>query len=329
MTEMNRRRIAGLAFGASMVLATGSAMPDAAVAQAWPERPVMLTLPYPAGGTNDTEARIVGEPLSAKLGQPIIIQSKPGATGGIASDFVARSQPDGYTLLFASSAQTTIVPLTQKINYNLDDLIAVSAIINGPMVLAINSGLPAKNLNETLDLIRAHPGKYNYASGGTSSVGHLVGALFVARAKLDMLHVPYRGGGPAVIDLMSGQVAMYFGNAGELLPHTGNERIRIIGVSSRQRMNQLPDVPAISEILPGFELTAWRGFMAPSRTPKVIIDKLAATVQAVSKEPDLIEKLSKIGDETITTTTAQHAEMIRQERGIYAEAIKAAGLKNE
>jgi len=217
----------------------------------------MLILPYPPGGTVDTQARIMAERLGARLGQPFVVQNKPGATGAIATEFVARAPPDGYTLLFASSAQITSVPMTEKVNYRLDDLVPVSASGNGPMILAINGNIPPPHsLAEFIAYVDTNPGKYAYASAGTGSVAHLVGALFLARAKLQMLHVPYRGGGPAVTDLMGGQIAMYFGNSADLLPHAANDAIRIIGVSTPQRMRQLPAVPAVNEILPGFEMTA-------------------------------------------------------------------------
>jgi len=325
MRKLSRRNFAKLALGGSAgLLAQGSGR-----AQAWPNRPIMLIVPYPPGGVNDPEARIAGEALSATLGQPFVVQNKPGATGAIATEYVAHAQPDGYTLLFASSAQTTIVPLTQNVGYSLNDLSPISAIAEGPMVLAVNASLPVKSVKDLIDLIRANPGKYSYASGGTGSVGHLVSALFVSRAKLDMLHVPYHGGGPAVVDLMGNRVAMYFGNAGELIPHQDDEHIRFIGVSSEHRMKQLPDVPAIDEVLPNFALTAWRGFLAPAGTPQPIIDTVAEAVQKASKEVGVIEKITNLGDEVLTTTPAQHAELIRKEQQAYSDAIEAAGLKRE
>jgi tripartite-type tricarboxylate transporter receptor subunit TctC len=312
-------------FATLLLLALGATVATAA-AQAWPQRPVMLILPYPPGGTIDTQARIMGERLAAKLGQPIVIQNKPGATGAIATELVARAQPDGYTLLFASSAQLTSVPMTEKVNYRTEDLVPISASGSGPMILAVNAKVPARNLKELIDYVHASPGKYSYASAGTGSVAHLVGALFVARAKLDMLHVPYRGGGPAVTDLMGGQVAMYFGNSADLLPHAANEAIRIIGVSTLQRMRQLPNVPSVSEVLPGFEMTGWQGFLAPVRTPQTVVDLLAREIQSIAREPGVVDKLAAVGVDAISTSPAQFIEMIRNEQGIYAEAIKAAGL---
>jgi tripartite-type tricarboxylate transporter receptor subunit TctC len=195
------------------------------------------------------------------------------------------------------------------------------------MILAINSAIPARTLAEFIAYVKASPGKYAYASAGAGSVAHLTGALFVARAKLDILHVPYRGGGPAVTDLMGGQVAMYFGNSADILPHAASDRMRIIAVSTPQRMKQLPNVPAVGEVLPGFQLTAWQGFLAPARTPQPIVDVLAREIQSIAKEPGVIEKLGSVGVDAISTSPARFVEMIRNEQGIYTEAIRAAGLK--
>jgi tripartite-type tricarboxylate transporter receptor subunit TctC len=289
----------------------------------------VVIVPYPPGGIADPEARIVCDKLSISLVQPVVVENKGGAAGAIATEFVAHSQPDGYTFLFSSSAQTTILPLIQHVKYTVKDLMPVSAIAEGPMVLAINSSLPAKNLKEFIDFARVAPGKYSYGSGGTGSVNHLVAAAFASRLGLEMIHVPYHGGGPAMIDFLAGRLTMYFGNAGELIPRRNDKRLRIIGVSSLQRMPQLPDVPAIAELLPGFQMAAWRGFLAPAGTPQPIVDRLSGLVQRASKDPAIIAKITNLGDEVLTTTPAQHAKLIADEQKIYADAVAAAGLKRE
>jgi tripartite-type tricarboxylate transporter receptor subunit TctC len=205
----------------------------------------------------------------------------------------------------------------------------VSAIAEGPMVLGISSSLPADNLKAFIALVRANPGKYSYASGGTGSVGHLVRAAFAKKVGLDMVHVPYHGGGPAVLDFLAGRVAMYFGNAGELMPHRDDEHIRLIAVSSERRMPQLPDMPAIAELLPNFSMAAWRGFVAPASTPQPIIEKVSSLIQLVSKDPAVAAKISNLGDQVLTTTPAQHAKLIANEQKSYADAIAAAGLERE
>jgi tripartite-type tricarboxylate transporter receptor subunit TctC len=324
---MRRNAWAGLVFRALLAIAAFGLPASNAAAQNWPQRPVTLIIPYPPGGNVDTQARIMGERLSAKLGQPFIIQNKAGATGAIATDFVTKAEPDGYTLLFASSAQTTTVPMTEKVNYKPEDLIPISASGNSAMIMGVTNSFPARTLQEFVEHVRSNPGKYAYASAGPGSIGHLTAALFLARAKLDMLHVPYKGGAPAVADLLGGQIQMYFGNAVELLPFAQSDKIRLLAVSSKDRMQQIPNVAAVSEVLPGFEVKTWNGLLAPARTPQPIVDLLAKEIQAVTKEKPVIDKLATAGVEAISTSPAQFVEMLKAERGVFAEAIEAAGLK--
>jgi tripartite-type tricarboxylate transporter receptor subunit TctC len=326
MGSINRRQFVRLVLSAPLASASFA---SEAGAKTWPDRPITLIIPYPPGGVADPEARIVANFLSAALGQPFVVQNKGGAAGAIATEFVAHAEPDGYTFLFATSAQTTILPLIRHVNYTMKDLIPVSAIAEGPMVLAINKSLPARDLKQFIDLVRANPGKYNYGSGGTGSVNHLVSAAFASRLGLNMIHVPYHGGGPAMIDFLAGRLAMYFGNAGELIPRRNDDRLRIIAVSSLQRMPQLPDVPAIAELLPNFQMSAWRGFLAPAGTPQPIVERASDLVQRASKDPAIAAKITTLGDEVLTTTPAQHASLIANEQKIYANAVAAAGLKVE
>jgi|HubBroStandDraft_6_1064221.scaffolds.fasta_scaffold170801_2 tripartite-type tricarboxylate transporter receptor subunit TctC len=329
VSEPDRRKFARLALGSAAVAALSLSATDNARAQTWPARPVMLIVPYPPGGVADPEARIVSAALSVTLGQSFVVQNKPGAAGAIATEFVAHAQPDGYTFLFATSAQITILPLTQHVGYTLKDLKPVSAIAEGPMVLGISSNLPADNLNDFIALVRANPGKYSYASGGTGSVGHLVSAAFAKRVGLDMVHIPYHGGGPAVLDFLAGRVAMYFGNAGELMLHRDDKHIRLIAVSGERRMSLLPDMPTIAEFLPNFIMTAWRGFVVPAGTPQPIIEKVSGLIQLASKDPAVAAEISNLGDQVLTTTPVQHAKLIANEQKAYAEAIAAAGLERE
>jgi tripartite-type tricarboxylate transporter receptor subunit TctC len=292
----------------------------------YPNRPVTLVLPYATGGTVDIQARLLASGLTQKLAQPVIVRNMPGATGAIATDFVVHSIPDGYTLLFASSAQTTSVPLTEKVNYKLEDLAPVSASGRGTMILAINAQVPAKTLAEFIAYGKANQGKISYGSSGTGSVGHLVGALFGARAGLDIVHIPYKGGGPVMSDLLGGQIPMLFGNSAEVMGSSKNPRLRILAVSSKERMRQLPDTPTVSEFLPNFEMTAWQGTLAPVKTPKAIIDLISNAIQELSKDPKVIETLGSYGVEALTTTPEQMAAIIKGELPIYTEAVKAAGL---
>jgi tripartite-type tricarboxylate transporter receptor subunit TctC len=292
----------------------------------YPNKPITIVLPYAPGGTIDMQARLLAHGLTTKLGQPIIVRNMPGATGAIATEFVSRSQPDGYTLLFASSAQTTSVPLTEKVNYKLEDLVTVSASGRGTMILAINSNLPPKTLKEFIGYAKANPGKISYGSAGTGSVAHLVGALFAARAGLDIVHIPYKGGGPAMQDLLGGQIQMIFGNSGEVLAAAKSDRLRILAVSSQQRMKQLPNMPAVAEVIQGFEMTAWQGTLVPARTSRAVIDLLANTIMDLSKSPEVVERMEGWGVESTTVTPEQMQDIIRAEFTMYLEAVKAAGL---
>jgi tripartite-type tricarboxylate transporter receptor subunit TctC len=321
------RVAARLALAAALpaALLAGAASAQAPAAP-WPSKPVTMIVPYPPGGTTDIQGRLVASGLTQRLGQPVIVRNMPGATGAIATDFVARAAPDGYTLLFASSAQTTSVPMTEKVNYKLEDFAPVSASGRGAMVLGIHAQVPARNLKEFIAYAKANQGKLSYATPGAGSVGHLVSALFLARAGIDAVHVPYKGGGPAMSDLLGGQVPMLFGNSGEIMSNAKNERMRILAVSTRERLPQIPDVPAVAELLPGFEMTAWQGTLVPAKTPRDIVERLSAHIQALSKEPSVIERMNQIGVESTTTTPEQMAAIIRAEQAIYAEAVKAAGL---
>lgn len=315
------RATQGLLLAAALLATAGTTL-----AQAYPAKPVTLILPYAPGGTIDIQGRLLASGLSARFGQSFVPRNMPGATGAIATEYVARATPDGYTLLFGSSAQTTSVPMTDKVNYKLEDLAPVSASGRGAMVLAISSQLPSKTLKDFLDHARANPGKLNYGSPGEGSVGHLVAALFVARGNLSMVHIPYKGGGPAMADLLGGQIPMLFGNSGEVMANAKSDRIRIIAVSTAQRMKQLPGIPTVAEFMPGFEMTAWQGTLAPARTPRAIIDTLSTAIQALSKDPAVIERLEGFGVESTTTTPEQMAAIIRAEQPVYLEAVKAAGL---
>ena len=292
----------------------------------YPNKPITIVLPYAPGGTIDMQARLLAHGLTTKLGQPIIVRNMPGATGAIATEFVSRSQPDGYTLLFASSAQTTSVPLTEKVNYKLEDLATVSASGRGTMILAINSNLPPKTLKEFIGYAKANPGKISYGSAGTGSVAHLVGALFAARAGLNIVHIPYKGGGAVMQDLLGGQIQMIFGNSGEVLAAAKSDRLRILAVSSQQRMKQLPNMPAVAEVIQGFEMTAWQGTLVPARTSRAVIDLLANTIMDLSKSPEVVERMEGWGVESTTVTPEQMQDIIRAEFPIYLEAVKAAGL---
>ncbi len=302
-----------------------------AIAQTWPAKPLRIIVPFAAGGNTDSIARTAAERLSQSLGQPVIVDNKPGANGAIAAELVARAAPDGYTLLMAPMPLVAVLPVVTKTPYDpLKDFAPISNIGSNPFVLGVHAGVPARNVREFVEHARANPGKLNYASGGSGSVSHLSAALFVKRAGLDMTHVSYKGGAPAVADLLGGQVQMYFGNLSELAPHAQTGRVRIIGVSSEKRAVQLPDVPTIAESgYPGFRTLTWNGLVAPASTPAAVIARIAQEAAAICANPAAAQRLTQLGVDALCSTPAEFAETMRSDILIWAEAVKAANLKIE
>jgi tripartite-type tricarboxylate transporter receptor subunit TctC len=307
-----------------VLTALGATTPQAAE---WPTRAVTVVVPYAAGGNTDIMARMASQKLSEVFGQSFIVDNRGGAAGALAASYVAQAAPDGYTLFFAAAPILAVLPNVQKVSYDAHkDFAPVSVFGTGPFVLAISSAIPAHTIPELVAYGKAH--KLNYGSGGTGSLGHLAGALFVSRAGLDdvAVHIPYRGGGPAMTALIGGQVDMYFGNASEIVPAAGNSAIRILGVATDTRMRQLPQIPTIGEIYPDFALSSWNGFLVPAKTPREIVDKLAAQVIAAAHDPMVIARLADLGIEANGTTPDAFAAQIAREQPQFDLAIKAAKL---
>jgi tripartite-type tricarboxylate transporter receptor subunit TctC len=292
----------------------------------WPIKAVTVVVPFAAGGNTDVMARMASSRLATDFKQTFVVENRVGAAGAIAAAYVAQAAPDGYTLLFGAAPQIAVVPRIQKVNYDpLKDLMPVSVFGTGPFILAINASIPAKTMQEFVAYGKGR--KLNFGSGGTGSVGHLSGALFVARAGLDSVHIPFKGGGPAMTALVGGQIDMYFGNASEIIPHAQSGKVRILGVATNKRMPQLPNVPTISELYPNFALNAWNGFLAPAKTPQAIIDKLAQHVIAAARDPAIVAQLTKLGIEPNGTTPKEFAAQIAREQPQFDAAIKAANMK--
>jgi tripartite-type tricarboxylate transporter receptor subunit TctC len=309
----------------SLLIATATLSATLAHAQEWPTRTVNVVVPFDPGGNTDVMARMASARLASELKQPFVVENRVGAGGAIAAAYVSQAAPDGYTLLFGAAPQFAVVPKIQKVNYDpVNGFTPVSIFGTGPFILAINAAIPARTMQEFA--IYGKGRQLNYGSGGVGSIGHLSGALFVARAGLDAVHVPFRGGAPALSALLAGQVDMYFGNASELIPHADGGKIRILGVATDKRMPQLPDVPIISEIYPNFALSSWNGFLAPAKTPPAIVDRLARLIISIAKEPAIIEQLSKLGVTPNGTTPQEFSEQIKREQPQFDAAIVAAKL---
>ena len=300
-----------------------------ALAQQWPQKPVKVIVPFPPGGVTDSLARITADWLTPRLGQPVIAENRPGASGAIAAEFVARADADGYTLLSAATPQLAIVPYVQKISYDpLKDFAPISIVGTNPFALGCNEKLPAKSLAELVAYAKERPGQLSFASPGAGSVGHLTMALFLARAGLKMEAVLYKGGGPAIADVVAGHVPCYFGNLNEIIPHAGSGRLKVFAVSSERRAPQLPEVPTVAEQgYPGFRTVTWNGYVAPANTPREIIERIAREIAAGCKDAAFVERLAKIGVDPVCGTPAEFAQAIREDQQIWKEAVQAAGIK--
>ena len=310
-----------------VIVALAATQPIVGQAQTvdWPARTVNVVVPFAPGGNTDVMARMASSKLAAEFKQTFVVENRVGAGGALAAAYVAQAAPDGYTLLFGAAPQIAVVPKIQKVNYDpLRDFLPVSVFGTGPFILAINAATPAKTLQEYVAWAKARKG--NYGSGGTGSIGHLSGALLVARAGIDATHVPFSGGAPAVTALLGGQIDMYFGNASELIPQAQSDHLRILGVATERRMKQLPDVPTVSELIPNFSLTSWNGFLAPARTPPAIVHKLARQIIAVAHDPAIVAQLEKLGIEANGTTPEEFVAQIAREQPQFDAAIKATGL---
>ena len=329
---MKSMKLRSLAFTRRTALAAAclaglAAAAPAAFAQQWPSRPVTVVVPFPAGGNTDTMARLASDYLSRTLGQNFIVENRPTAGGVVASAQVARADPDGTTLFFASAGQLIILPLMQKVNYDPDkDFIPVSIFGTGPFILGVRSNLPVKTMPELVAYAKGHKDKLNVASAGQGSIGHLSAALFGKRAGVDFVFVPYKGGGPAMQALLNHETDIYFGNASELLQHVDGGRIRVLGVSSEKPLAQLPNVPPVATLYPGFKTSSWNGFFVPAGTPPAIVARLEQSIAASVKDPTIRSRLEALGIEPVGNTSKEFAAVIDGDKPTYREAVEAAGL---
>jgi len=304
----------------------------AAQAQAYPNRPVKVIIPWPPGQATDLAARIVGEKLSQALGQPFIMENKPGAGGAIGTEMVVKAAPDGYTLLASSSGPISIMPNLQKIPYDpLKDLAPVSLTARAPFALIAHPSFPAANAREFVALVRANPGKYSFASSGTGATAHMFAELFNSMAQLKVLHIPYKGSVPALTDVMGGQVSYAVETVASVVGHAKSGRLKVYGVTTAKRAAAMPDVPPLAEAadIPGYDVGAWIGYHAPAGTPKDILVKLAAEIQKAVQAPDMKDRYVALGLDQASNTPDEFAAMMRTEQERYAMIIKNAGIKIE
>lgn len=325
--SITRRRIVATSLACAVML------PVVAMAQsdAWPNRPVRMLVPFPPGGGADFVARLVGQRLSELWRQPVVIENRPGASTMIAAEAVAKSPPDGYTLLLTVSNHTSNPALFSKIPYDTQkDFTPITVIGSAPMVLVVNPALPAKTAKELLTLLREQPGKLNYASAGNGSVGHLAGELMKQMAKVDMVHVSYKGTAPAELDLIGGSINLMFTGMVTAVPQIKAGRMRGIAVGSSTRSVSLPDLPTLDEAaVPGFESSIWYGLLGPVGLPPSVTAKVYTDVVKVLQEPEVKARLLSQGVDAIGSSPEQFRSQIATEIARFDRLIKAAGIKSE
>lgn len=310
----------------AVTLASSSAM-----AQAWPSKSISLIVPFPAGGTTDVLARAVGLELSKSLGQPVIVESKPGAGSTLGADYVAKAKPDGYTLLMGAVHHTIATSVYKKLAYDFQkDFAPVTTVALVPNVLVVNPAVPAKNVKELLALAKAEPGKLTYGSNGNGTGQHLIGAQFEGMGGVQLLHVPYKGSGPLTTDLLGGQITMSFDTITPVLPHIKAGKLRALAVTTATRSKALPEVPTLDESgLKGFNLGTWFGVLAPAATPRDVVTRLNTEIVKIINSPEFKKKMDDIGAEPIGNTPEQMARQIKDDTERFAKLVKEAKVSIE
>jgi tripartite-type tricarboxylate transporter receptor subunit TctC len=322
--KLARRRFLHLAAGAT-------ALPAAlrfAWAQAYPSRPVRLIIGYPPGGSADITARLTGQWLSERLGQPVVIESRPGAATNLATEAVVRASPDGYTLLLVAPANAINATLYDKLSFDfLRDIVPVAGIIRFPNVVVVNPSLPIKTIPELIAYAKANPGKLNMASSGNGSTIHMSGELFKMLTGINMVHVPYRGGAPALTDLIAGQVHVMFDNIPTSAEHIKAGRLRGLAVTSASRSQVLPDLPTVSDFLPGYEASAWYGLGVPKNTPDEVIDKINKGMNAVLADPKPQARFAELGASLLPGSPADFSRLVADETEKWGKVVRFSGAK--
>jgi tripartite-type tricarboxylate transporter receptor subunit TctC len=311
----------------ALLLAVGPSV--AANAQSYPDHPIRLVAPFPAGGLADVLARAVGDQISKTLGQPVIVENRTGAGGNVGADNVAKSAPDGYSLLMTSAGILTANQfLYATMPFNPEkDFVPVSNVADMPMMVVVNPNVPAKTLAELVVLARANPGKLNFGSPGIGTTGHLGLALFMHAADIKLTHVPYRGAAPAITDLLAGQIDGVVDNPPTVLPYVEAGRLRALAVAAKNRMALLPDLPTAAQAgVPNFEASSWFGVVAPVGTPPAIVEKLHTAIVAALNQPAMRERFAKTGARLVGNSPQEFAQQIVQDRKMWREVIKSAGI---
>ena len=322
MPSMTRRKLTALALVACAPLAV--------LAQgAYPTKPITLVVPTAAGGTTDLSARMLAQALTPVIGQSVVVDNKGGGNGNIAASIVKRAEADGYTLFLQYSGYHVISPhLTKVAQWSQSDFQPVANVISAPQIIVVRDGLPVKTLAELITYAKANPGKLNYASSGNGSLQHVTGAMLEQQGGVKMVHVPYKGTGPALQDLLGGQVDLTFGTAPPFMPHIQSGKLRVLAVTGKERLPSLPDVPTTAEAgYPGVNATSWFGLFAPAATPKAVIDKLAADTRAVVQSAAFKQKAQEQGATADYLGPQQMADRVKTDLASWADVVKASKIE--
>jgi tripartite-type tricarboxylate transporter receptor subunit TctC len=322
----HRRHVLHLAAGAAAL----PAVSRYAWAQVYPSRPVRIIVGFAPGGAYDIAARLMSQFLSERLGQQFIIDNRPGGGGNIGTEAVVRAPPDGYTLLIVGSYNATNAALYEKLNFNfIRDIAPVASIIRAPIVMAVNPTVPAKTVPEFIAYAKANAGKINMASGGIGTPGHVAGELFKMMAGVDLVHVPYRGVGPALVDLLAGQVQVMFPSMASSIEYVKAGKLRALAMTTATRSEALPDIPTVGEFLPGYEASTWSGVGAPKATPAEIVEKLNKEINAGLADPKIKARLADLGGTPLVGSPADFAKLIAEETEKWGKVIREANIKPE
>jgi tripartite-type tricarboxylate transporter receptor subunit TctC len=322
--RMRRTPMKSSLFAATLVLATACT----AAAQDYPSRPIRYIVPQAPGGSSDTLARLVTQRVADSIGQPVVVDNRPGATGVIGTEVVARASPDGYTLLQAATSHATNPGMQAKLPYDtLRDFAPVSLLSQQPNIWIVNPALPVKTIAELVAYVKTRPGQVNFGSSGTGGSQHLAGELLMSMTGIDMAHVPYKGSPPALIDLLAGRIPVMSSTMPPVLPHLRAGKVRALAVTSAKRSPAVPDVPAVAETIPGYEAIAWQGLLAPARTPHAVVSRLQTEFARVLKQPDVASRLGDQGYDTVASTPEWFSGYIRSEIAKWSKVIRAAGIR--
>ena len=324
--KLRRRQFLRLAAGAAAL----PAFSRIARAQSYPARPVRVISGFPPGGVNDTYARLISQWLSQRLGQQFFVENRPGAGGNIAAETLVRAAPDGYTLLLATSADAWNATLYDNLKFHFaQDAAAVAPIVRSPGVLVVHPSLPANSVPELIAYAKSNPGKISVASAGIGSAPHMYWELFRNLSGVDMLHVPYRGGGPAITDLLAGQVQAYFATTASSIQSIRAGKLRPLAVTTATRLAVLPDVPALAEFLPTYAASIFVGIVAPRDTPADVTGKLNEEINRAVADPNITQRIAEIGDTPLSLSSAEFAKLIAEESEKWAKVIRTAHVKAE